>query len=161
MPDDGLVDIDGAGLRVLGRTECLALLATTHVGRIAVSAQALPLIAPVRFVIDGDHIVISIRSGTTLDAATRDTVVAFEADGPDGLDGGSTVLWSVHVNGIARHVTKAVELRRLAELPLPSRTFGRPQRLVTISTDRLSGRAQIGDDEPDGPPLVRSGVGTS
>ena len=137
-------------------TECLALLATTHVGRIAVSAQALPLIAPVRFVIDGDHIVISIRSGTTLDAATRDTVVAFEADGPDGSP---TVGWSVHVNGVARHVTKAVELRRLAELPLPARTFGRPQRLVTISTDRLSGRAQIDGDEPVGPPLVRSGVG--
>ena len=42
--------IDGAGVRVLARTECLALLATAEVGRIAVSARALPLILPVRFV---------------------------------------------------------------------------------------------------------------
>lgn len=146
--------IDGSGLRVLGRAECMALLATTHNGRIAVSSHALPLIAPVCFAIDGEHIVISIRSGTTLEASTRDAVVAFEASGPDGR---STVGWSVHLNGLARHVTDPVELRRLDGLPLPSPTFGRPQRLMMISTDRLSGRAEVDIDERPDPALHSTG----
>ena len=93
---------------MLTREECLALLATAEIGRIAVSARALPLILPVRFAMDGDRIVIATHDGTTLDAATRDTVVAFETDGPSGH---STVGWSVHVNGIARHVTDPVDAR--------------------------------------------------
>ena len=48
--------IDRAGLRVLTREECLALLATAEIGRIAISARALPVILPVRFAMDGDRI---------------------------------------------------------------------------------------------------------
>lgn len=147
------MEIDAAGLRVLDRAECLALLGTATMGRIAVSAKALPLIAPVRFVVDGDCVVISIRSDTTLDAATRDTVVAFQAGGRDDSPTGA---WSVHVTGIARHVTSAVELRRMAAFPLPKRTFGRPRRLVSISTDQLAGRARVDDDEPFDPSLAHS-----
>ena len=135
------MEIDGAGLRVLTRDECLALLATAQIGRIAVSARALPLILPVRFAMDGDQIVISTRYGTTLDASTRDTVVAFEAEGPSSH---STVGWSVHVNGIARHVTAPVELDRLAALLLPSWSLESAARLVTITTDQLSGRLAAG-----------------
>ena len=64
--------IDGAGLRVLTREECLALLATAEVGRIGVSTRALPRIFPVCFAMDDDQIVISTQHGTTLDASTRD-----------------------------------------------------------------------------------------
>ena len=132
------MQIDRAGLRVLSRDECLALLATAEIGRIAVSARALPLILPVRFAMDGDHIVIATHDGTTLDAATRDTVVAFETDDAAG-DG--HVGWSVHVNGIARHVTDEPTLDRLAALRLPSWSSALPARFVAISTDQVAGRS--------------------
>ena len=129
--------IDDVGLRVLTRAECLALLATAEIGRVAVSARALPVIVAVRFVMDDDRIVVATRQGTTLDTSTSDTVVAFETDGPAG---GSMLAWSVHVNGVARHVTDPVELDRLRTSSLPSWSCERPARIVSISTDQLSGR---------------------
>ena len=113
------------------------MLATAEVGRIGVSTRALPLIFPVCFAMDDDQIVISTQHGTTLDASTRDTVVAFEADGPSSH---SSVGWSVQSTGIARHVTDPIELDRLAALALPSWSLKSPARFVTITTDQLSGR---------------------
>ena len=98
---------------MLDRKECLAFLASAEVGRIAISTRALPLILPVCFFMDGEQIVISTHFGTALDGSTRDAVVAFEADGPSSH---STVGWSVHVNGIARHVTDPHEIVRLVAL---------------------------------------------
>jgi nitroimidazol reductase NimA-like FMN-containing flavoprotein (pyridoxamine 5'-phosphate oxidase superfamily) len=134
------MQIDRAGLRVLTHEECLALLASAEIGRIALSARALPLILPVRFAMDGDRIVIATHDGTTLASATRDTVVAFETDGAasDGHVG-----WSVHVNGVARHVTDPSTLDRLAALPLPSWSADKPARFVAISTDQVAGRSEV------------------
>ncbi len=132
--------IDRAGLRVLTREECLALLATVEIGRIAISARALPVILPVRFAMDGDRIVIATHDGTTLNTATRDTVVAFETD---GAAADCEVGWSVHVNGIARHVTDPSTLDRLAELQLPSWSPHQPARFVAISTDHVAGRSAV------------------
>jgi uncharacterized protein len=146
--------IDGAGLRVLTREECLAMLATADVGRIGVSTRALPLIFPVCFAMDDDHIVISTRHGTTLDASTRDAVVAFEADGPSS---NSSVGWSVQSTGIARHVTDPVERDRLAALPLPSWSLNSPARFVTITTDQVSGRLAADTAVPFRPSDSRGG----
>lgn len=137
------MQIDRAGLRVLTREECLALLTTAEIGRIAISVKALPVILPVRFAMDDDQIVISTHHGTTLDAATCGTVVAFETDGSTG---GGEVGWSVHVNGIARHVTDPASVDRMAALGLPSWSAGQPARLVAISTEQLSGRRSAGAD---------------
>ena len=123
---------------MLSREECLALLADAEIGRIAISARALPLILPVRFAMDGERIVIATHSGTTLEAATRDTVVAFEADGAAG-----DAAWSVHVNGVARHVTDQPSLERLTELRLPSWSSEQPLRFVTVSTDHIDGRSSV------------------
>lgn len=139
------MQIDRAGLRVLTRDECLALLATAEIGRIAVSARALPVILPVRFELDGDRIVFVTHHGTTLDAATHDTVVAFETD---GAAGDSPCAWSVHVNGIASHVTDAASLDRLATLELPSWLAGQPTRFVAISTDHVEGRSVTDTTSP-------------
>lgn len=64
------MQIDGAGSRVLTRDECLAFLASAEIGRIAISRRALPLIVPVRFVMDRDRIVIAPSLPTRL-ARTR------------------------------------------------------------------------------------------
>ena len=146
--------IDSAGLRVLTREECLALLATAQVGHIGVSTRALPLILPVCFAMDDDQIVISTQHGTTLDASTHDAVVAFEADGPSSH---SKVGWSVQSTGIARHVTDPIEHGRLAALPLPSWSLKSPARFVTITTEQLSGRLAADTTVPFRPANHRPG----
>ncbi len=143
------MEIDGNGWQMLDRKECLAFLASAEVGRIAISTRALPLILPVCFFMDGEQIVISTHFGTALDGSTRDAVVAFEADGPSSH---STVGWSVHVNGIARHVTDPHEIVRLVALRPCTRLH--PQQLIAISTDQLAGRSAVDADEPfDADPL--------
>ena len=134
--------LDGAGLEILDREECLRLLADAGTGRIALTVRALPAILPVRFVLDGERIVIRTGSESTLAGATRSTVVAFEADGRDhrgDRDHGPGVEWSVVATGLARHVTDEDERAHLESLSLPQWADG-GGCLVSISTERLGGR---------------------
>jgi hypothetical protein len=95
------MSLDTAGLRVLTRSECLHLLRTVTVGRIAISHRALPMILPVHFrLIEDDRIMINTVPGTTLHRATDSSVVAFEAEGPAGA---AEPDWSVIVHGVATH----------------------------------------------------------
>jgi hypothetical protein len=95
------MSVDQAGLRVLTRAECLNLLGTVSVGRVALSHRALPMILPVHFRLDDDdRILIRTTVGTTLARATDEAVVAFEAEGPPGAIDPS---WSVVVHGVATH----------------------------------------------------------
>jgi len=128
-------DVDGAGLRILDRAECLRLLARVGVGRIAVTAGALPMILPVRYAVDGEQVVLCVGVGSTLDQATRQAVVAFEIDGSDL--GGE---WSVSIVGVARPITDTDESARAEALPLPRWWLGRPHRFVSISTEHMTGR---------------------
>ena len=133
--DDEREITDGAGLEVLDRAACLAALSTGGIGRIAVNAAALPLILPVRFVLADERIVVRVGQGSTLDIATRDSVVAFEADGSTpGHD------WSVSLVGVARHLVDADDIGKAEALPLPRWWGQRPHRFVAISTERVSGR---------------------
>jgi nitroimidazol reductase NimA-like FMN-containing flavoprotein (pyridoxamine 5'-phosphate oxidase superfamily) len=126
---------DGAGLEVLDRAGCLGVLATGGIGRVAVNAAALPLILPVRFALDDERVVFCVGQGSTLDQATRDAVVGFEADGPD-LDAD----WSVSLVGVARHLVAHGDIRRAEALRLPRWWLDRPPRFVSVSTEHLTGR---------------------
>lgn len=125
---------DGAGLRILDRDQCLALLARGRRGRVAISVGALPAILPVEFGLVGEEVVLCLGVGSTLDKATRDVVVAFEADGsfPDGE-------WSVTLVGVTRELTDPFELQRAEALTLPTWS-NNGHRFVAISTDHISGR---------------------
>ena len=136
-PHDGLMTTDVARAIALTRSECRAVMATTDVGRIAISTRALPVIVPVCFVLDGDRIVHLDRRRRDDRGGDEDSVIAFEADGRPS----ATNRWSVHVTGIARSVTDPIERDRLEALPWhPGRTLG----LVTMSTEHLSGPAHRG-----------------
>jgi nitroimidazol reductase NimA-like FMN-containing flavoprotein (pyridoxamine 5'-phosphate oxidase superfamily) len=130
---------DRVTVEVLDRAECLRLLATVPVGRIAVSIGALPAIFPVNFAVVGDRIVIRTVPGTKLDAATSRAVVAFEADGyaPDGSSG-----WSVMVQGLCGEVVEPAELTALSASPLRAWAFdeGVAARFVRIDLSFVSGR---------------------
>jgi len=97
-------------LEVLTDEESRALLAEGRVGRVAVTADALPVIAPVNYVVDGSSIVFRTKRDGMLARACDDAVIAFEIDevAADGSGG-----WSVNVVGIASLVSDSEHVRAL------------------------------------------------
>jgi len=130
------VKVDRSGLKILDRQECLRLLATANLGRVGITVGALPVIAPVHFGLVRDRIAFRAGIGTTLGAATRNAVVAFEVDHVD-LPAGEG--WSVAVTGMAREATLD-ELTDLADVRIPRWTEWGGDRFIVVSTDIVSGR---------------------
>lgn len=130
-------DVDRNGLVMLDRAECLRLLGVANLGRVGLTSGALPAILPVNFYFDGDDILIRTSPGTKLEAATHDSVVAFEVD---EIDPAAHTGWSVMVQGMARHVTDPVELARIRTLPLPRWAPGGDDDIVAIRPEIVSGR---------------------
>ena len=129
--------VDRNGLEVLGRDECLQLLRTVPVGRLGLSIDALPVVVPVNFALNGHRVVVGTGEGSKLDAAVAGMVVAFEADwwDPFGHRG-----WSVLVQGPAEVIDSGEELEQVQRLPI--RPWGTPRllRYVGIPTDVVTGR---------------------
>lgn len=141
------MEIDRNGLEVLERQECMRLLATATLGRLGLTSGALPTVLPVNFALADDCILVRTGRGTKLDAATRNAVVAFEADHFDPMDHSG---WSVVVTGIAREVTAPEELRRLQAVPIARWAPSEADRIVEISTELVTGR-RIGRGVPRRP----------
>lgn len=131
------MDVDRNGLQILDRDECIALLADSIVGRIAITANALPVVLPVNYVLLHDRIVLRTGRGTKLDAATRNTVVAFEVD---ELDFDNDTGWSVLVTGVAQELTAPEEIAMASATPPARWAPGPDGRYIAISVDMISGR---------------------
>ncbi|HET7489932.1 MAG TPA: pyridoxamine 5'-phosphate oxidase family protein [Acidimicrobiales bacterium] len=131
------VEVDGNGLEVLDRAECLRLLAGTEVGRVGTTAGALPVVLPVWYRLVGDEIVFRTRAGTLLDMGARGTVVAFEAD---HFDLEVSCGWSVVVTGIARRLG-VDELPAAAQLP--GWTRAADECVVALAIELVSGRRMV------------------
>ena len=87
-------------IEYLTTEECLHLLSTASVGRIAVTRDALPVILPVNYAVDGTSLVIRTSEGSVLKAARAGgAVVAFEVD---SLDERTMTGWSVLITGTLR-----------------------------------------------------------
>ena len=128
---------DGSALSQLTRGDCLRLLATAPIGRIIYTRQALPAVELVNFALEsGDIIIRTDRSGK-LAAATREAIVAFEAD---ALDCENRSGWSVTAIGPSREVTDAAEIARLQEIGLSSWAPGQREHFIRISPQLLNGR---------------------
>jgi len=129
---------DAFDISILDRQECLALLAQVDVGRLGISIDALPVILPVHFTLDGESVVFRSVTGSKLDAATVDTVVAFQADRyePEGLSG-----WSVLLQGVATTATDEATHRRAASVTIPRWTTpDGDHRLVRVMATTIHGR---------------------
>jgi nitroimidazol reductase NimA-like FMN-containing flavoprotein (pyridoxamine 5'-phosphate oxidase superfamily) len=135
-----IMEVDRNGLQILDRDECIDLLAGGIVGRIAITANALPVVLPVNYVLLNDRIVVRTGRGTKLDAATRNAVVAFEVDELDFADGAG---WSVLVTGVARELTAPEELATASVSPPARWAPGPDGRYIAISVDMISGRRII------------------
>jgi uncharacterized protein len=113
----------------LEREECLDLLASATVGRVALSANALPTVLPVRFRLLGDHVVF--HTGR----AAPKNVVAFQVD---DIDSHSLEGWSVIVTGVAHEVTEPSELAVGHAMDGP-RWAADAGTLVSLSCDLMTG----------------------
>jgi nitroimidazol reductase NimA-like FMN-containing flavoprotein (pyridoxamine 5'-phosphate oxidase superfamily) len=147
---------DRNGLTILSRPECVEMLGTVPVGRIALSVGALPVVLPVNFAMLDDDVVIRTVAGSRLEAAATNAVVAFEADQVDPAAKGG---WSVLVQGVASEITDPDELERARRMPLDpwSGVDGHYLRIATrfVSGRRLADHGQVGG--PAGRCRLRAG----
>jgi nitroimidazol reductase NimA-like FMN-containing flavoprotein (pyridoxamine 5'-phosphate oxidase superfamily) len=124
---------------ILDRDECMRLLATQQVGRLAVVAGHYPLVVPVNFALDRGIIVFRSNLGVKLDAAQHQNV-AFQVD---EIDVARRSGWSVLVTGMAevvtdRHAPDLVE--RSKALPIEPFDEGVKDQWVRIIPNEVSGR---------------------
>jgi uncharacterized protein len=148
---------DTNGLEVLTPQDCLSLLGSARIGRIAYTDQALPAVQPVTFVIDNDSVLVRTGDGAQLASAARNAVVAFQVD---ELDPDSRRGWAVMVVGYAHEVTDPDELHRVEQLPLRAWFTTDHDHFIRISIELIDGRRLIDDPVAraprDGDPPVRA-----
>jgi len=125
------------GLEMLERRECLRLLASQPVGRVAVVMEPWPMIFPVNYALDGDSIVFRTDEGSKLSGASSGFHMSFEID---GIDDTGRRGWSVVVNGVGREVVDATELARLRVLELEPWSPGPKTHWIRIRPETVTGR---------------------
>jgi hypothetical protein len=125
---------ESPGLEPLNREQCLALLATTGLGRAVYTHRALPAVQPVRFVLHEDAAVFRTPVSGALFAAALDTVVALEADF-FAADFGRG--WYVTLLGRANELRDHRLIAKLALPPLPS--WGAGERYLRVPIESVSG----------------------
>ena len=126
------------GIEVLAEEECLQLMATQDVGRIAVVLGRQPFIVPVNYVLDGETIVFRTDPGTKLVGASLERV-AFEVD---HIEPEHKAAWSVHVQGVGQEVTAAYRelFERVRSLAVHPWAPGDKQHWVRVFPKEISGR---------------------
>lgn len=126
----------GSEIRTLSRAECLDKLAAHSIGRVSVTQDALPVIVPVNYILDGSGVVFRTRGDSLLARACHSNVIAFEVDelARDGSGG-----WSVLVVGVADALDDSERVRIIGRR-LVSAAGSDLDHFVRITMGRLSGR---------------------
>lgn len=129
---------DRGGLEVLPSDECLQLLASQPVGRVAFIDAGEPVVLPVNHRVDGWAIVFRTDLGGKLRTALLQRPVAFEVD---AYDTEARTGWSVLVRGVADIVDDHDTVRRLDELGLSPWATGHDRPYwIRIRPEEISGR---------------------
>jgi len=131
------VTVDDA-TQILTENDCLALLRSRDLGRVAFAVGDAIEIFPVNYGMEGSIIVFRTSPGTKLDAVPT-TVVAFEVD---SWDAESAIGWSVVAKGRAEEVTTnpgrvAEHLRRV---PVQPAAPGDKWHWLAIKPSEITGR---------------------
>jgi nitroimidazol reductase NimA-like FMN-containing flavoprotein (pyridoxamine 5'-phosphate oxidase superfamily) len=134
--DEGTA-VTSRDLEILPREECLQLLRTQSLGRVAVRFGEAPSILPVIFAVLDDDVVFRTDPGTKLTAAVMRTIVAFEVDDADPT---SRTGWSVLVIGPVDEITDATTLAQVAALGLEPWVDSGRDRVLRIRSRTVTGR---------------------
>ena len=130
-PDPGPGDFSG-----LDRQECLDLLASRSLGRLAYhERQDVIAVVPVTYVLADGEVVVRTGPGPKLQAADRGDGMSLQVD---DIDERSATGWSVLVVGRVRRLAQG-EARRLGRLPEPWAT-GPRHHVIAIRPARITGR---------------------
>jgi nitroimidazol reductase NimA-like FMN-containing flavoprotein (pyridoxamine 5'-phosphate oxidase superfamily) len=128
---------DLPNVEILSDEECMRLLAREPVGRLAMTARALPVVLPVNYTLVGRTIVFASGPGLKLDAAHAGMVVCLEVDGLDRITHGG---WSVLATGRLSEISDPERLAEARQLPLSPWALPNPQHYVELPIELLSGR---------------------
>jgi hypothetical protein len=127
---------DRHGLRVLDEVTCFDLLGGMSIGRLGFSADALPVIFPVNFVLDGRTVVMRSEDGQKVEAARKRSVACFEVDWFDPF---SHIGWSVLATGRLALV-EPERAAQLQSLHLAPWALERAECFVELPVEVVSGR---------------------
>jgi nitroimidazol reductase NimA-like FMN-containing flavoprotein (pyridoxamine 5'-phosphate oxidase superfamily) len=137
---------DHAGLVVLTFEECLERMAASGVGRVAFLADGEIEVLPVNYTVEGARVAFRSASGSKLEAAVEQAVVAFEVDAYDRVDRSG---WSVVIKGRAEVVSDSALIARLERSGLkPFATAVPKPEWVVIHPTGITGRRVPFPDEP-------------
>ena len=121
----------------LQRPQCLELLGTRSLGRVALSRRALPTVVPVAYLLIGDRLWFTAPPAEWLLGEGQHPVVAFQVD---KIDPHTFAGWSVVVVGVTQDVAPDHPDRSLLEAAGSPLRRG-PDRVVAgLTTDHISGR---------------------
>jgi uncharacterized protein len=126
------------GLDIIDRRTCLELVATQHVGRLAIVDGSQPLVFPVNFLLDGDDVVFRTAVGTKLHAAGR-SAACFEVD---YFEPASRTGWSVMITGRLEEVTRsdARLFARVTALSIEPWATGEHDHWMRVASRSVTGR---------------------
>jgi uncharacterized protein len=130
--------IDRHGLEVLPLAQCLSLLRSRPLGRLAYQEAGTPTVVPVNHLVDGSSIVLRSMEGGKLDQAIVGAPVAFQLDDHDPTRGTG---WSVLVRGRAVLVEDEEQIERFST-ELDSWAIDEHAQVswIRIVPDEVSGR---------------------
>lgn len=131
---------DRHGLEVLPLAQCLALLRSRPLGRLAYVTAGTPTVVPVNHLVDGSAVVIRSFAGAKLHAALVEAPVAFQLDDHDPSRGTG---WSVLVTGRATIIDDDDQTARYeADLDSWAMETAAPDTVtwIRIVPDEVSGR---------------------
>lgn len=123
-------------LEPLSVDDCLRLLGSRYVGRIAFVANGRPHVLPINYRLHEGAVVFRTDYGTLLDAVHL-ADVAFEVD---AIDADYHTGWSVVVHGKAEEVWRPEELETVRRLPLRPWAPGARGHYVRIFPGEITGR---------------------
>jgi uncharacterized protein len=125
-------------LEILGREECMRLLATDEIGRVAVIAGNTPLVVPVNYALDGEAVVFRTDPGTKFDKGPR-ARASFEVDCFDRIE---RTGWSVVATGRLEEVTRfdVATFERVRRLDIDPWAGGEKAHWMRLVADRVTGR---------------------
>lgn len=126
------------GATRLETSECLSLLDTATVGRMAFVVDGKQHLLPINYAVQESVVYVRTAEGTSFSRLQDGTDVVFEVDYHDDLFRWG---WSVTVAGPVHRVTDPDVLRRLDDVQRPKAwASGERNIVLSISPDEISGR---------------------